>query len=329
MDAATPPTGPSGRADRPPAVRSPAMRTHARPRRRPRTLGAAGLGVLGLLLVSPPPAEAANRTVEVARTESGSFTPAEVSIEVGDTVTWEWTENEHHHVRFPDHPDLGPTDDSGGAECVPGAGVFRPSCEGHTFQVRFAEAGEYRVVDEGVGAESEGLVVVTETATEPDTAPPKPTPTSEPTTDPGPSEPTTDPEPDPSPTGTEPAAEPEPEPEPEPPPPPPPSPPPSAGTADPPRVTTDASPTETMTADEPAVAGAASPSPVPEPSFEEFPEAADPTPAEDVDGEVALDLPDDDGGDAARTVWGVVGGVTLLGTLGAFGHRVLFAEPWD
>ena len=65
---------------------------------------------------------------------------------------------------------------------------------------------------------------------------------------------------------------------------------------------------------------------MPVPSFESFPEAQEPAAGDDVDGAVAIDT---GGGDGARTIWGVVGGVTVLGTLGAFGRRVLFADDWD
>lgn len=302
------------------------MRALLPSRRRSRVLGAA-LAALALVLAWPMPARAATTTIEVANTEDGAFTPAEVSVEAGDTVTWEWTANEPHRVRFPEHPDV-PTDDSG---CFPNP-LTGASCTGHTYKVRFDEVGTYPFRDDVTG--SEGVVEVTERTSAPPKPTPTPDPTPDPTTDPEPSEtsepepePTSEPEPSPTPT-----SEPEPDPSPEPAPttaerPPPPRP--TAGTAAPPPVDAESpSPTE-ASPDEPTVAGAASPSPVPEPTFEDFPEAADPTPGQDVDGEVALDLRDDGGDDTSRTVWGVVGGVTLLGTLGAFGRRVLFADAWD
>lgn len=58
-------------------------------------------------------------------------------------------------------------------------------------------------------------------------------------------------------------------------------------------------------------------SPVPSPTFEDFPSASEPN--DDADGE----------GGTARTVWAVVGGASVLGTLGAFGRTVLFSDAWD
>ena len=85
------------------------------------------------------------------------------------------------------------------------------------------------------------------------------------------------------------------------------------------------SPSPTPTAPAPSVAEDRT-VPVPSPSFQDFPEASDPARGDDVEGTVAIDTPDDGG--TSRTVWGLLGGVSVLGTLGAFGRRVLFSDPW-
>lgn len=281
-----------------------------RSRRRPRPVPGVVVTLLLALAVAGPlalPAAAANAQVEVAATPEGSFTPARVEIRVDDLVTWEWTANEPHTVTFGEG---GPE----GTSCTP---AFEPDldCQGHRYTTRFTTTGEFPYTDEATG--STGVVVVT--------APPpsKPTPTSPPSPTASPS---------PSPTSESPSPEPSPEPPPPSPEPSPtggdPVPAPTEGTAEPQDVET-VSPSPSESPPEPSVAESDtdSPSPVPAPSFEDFPDAEDPT-TEDVEGEVAIGGSDDDDG-TARLVWSLVGGATVLGTLGAFGRRVLFADPWD
>lgn len=303
-------------------------------RRRSRPLGAvvlAGLA-LALLALGATSARAASHTVTVATTEDGVFDPPELEVRVDDEVTFAWGANEWHTVTFTTE---GAPE---GTSCRPRlANGF--DCSEHTHTVTFDAAGEYPYVDEITGAE--GMVVVRRPP------PPKPTPSPSPTTSspspgPSPSE-TTSPPARPSPTPTPTPSSPSPSSSPTPSSPAPSSSSPTSDTpaddsptrdtVDPRTVeseSTSPSPSPTSTADAPTVAEAdTTPSPVPEPTFEDFPEPADPTAPDDesdVAGEVAVG--GSDGGDATRTVWGVVGGVTLLGTLGAFGRRVLFADGW-
>lgn len=296
------------------------MSAPVRPRRLSPLLGAAAVWLLATagLWYAAAPAHAATATVEVANTATGSFTPRTVTVAPGDTVTWEWVADEAHTVSFED-PEI-----PNGA-CVR---VLR-SCQGHRHVVTFESEGEYAYVDDVGG--STGTVVVAEPAPEPTTSP---TPTPEATSQPSPS-------PSPTPTPTRPT--PSPSPEPEPPSPPSSEPEPTSGpeaepsptasvapqTAASPPVEPEGSPEPTTSAGDPTITPAdRSPSPVPDPTFEDFPEGTDPEPGQDVEGEVALDAPGD-GEDTARTIWGVLGGVTVLGTLGVFGRRVLFADAWD
>lgn len=283
------------------------------PRRLPRLLGAAVVLALtvGLWGLAASPSRAATtHTVEVQNRSEGTLHPASLEIQAGDTVVWEWVANEYHAVTVTGH---------GSTACNPLDSADAP-CDGHTLEITFEEAGEFAVRDDAPFGSSGTVVVAAPPPPKPTPPPPSPTASPSPSqpapSDPGTSEPT-----DPEPTSSAPSTEPSPPPPTEPPPPQP-----TSGTAVPPPVDTEPDPTPT--ADDPAVASADdSPSPVPDPTFEDFPEPVDPTPADDVEGEVAVGSPADD--DDARMVWGVVGGLTVLGTLGAFGRAVLFSEPWD
>lgn len=288
--------------------------------RLPRLLGAAVLAAVvavAWVLPATPSHAAATHTVEVRNRAGGSLHPADLDVHVGDTVVWEWTANEWHDVVVSEH---------GRSACSP-LDPSRAPCGGHTLEVTFEAAGEFGVRDEVTG--SAGTVTVTPPP------PPKPTPTPTPTPTPSSPSPTTSPSSEPSPSEPAPTGPSESEPDPDPtspdptaaPPPDPPPPTPTGGTAAAPRVDS-VTPEPTPTVGDPSVASAdTSPSPIPAPSFEEFPDPVDPTPVEDVEGDVAVGAPDDGNGQA-RLLWGMVGGVALLGTLGAFGRSVLFSEPW-
>ncbi len=260
------------------------------------------LAVLGW----PVAANAADTTVGVAGEGTSVFSPADVTVHPGDTVTWKWMADEDHTVTFED-----PNVPSGGCALV-------ANCEGHTHVVTFEQVGTYSYADSF--SESTGVVHVVEPEPDPTTDDP---PESE---DPGSGDGGETTEPDGQQT-TSPADDGD-----------------DGTTSDSGADTTDdgsgssdgtdSAPrsgtsgsvgadvvdrqTPEAASEGPAVAAA-------EPDFlEEFPEPQAPTPSEDV-GEVAL--PDDSGG-LARTVWGTIGGLTLLGTVGAFGRVVLLADPW-
>ena len=246
----------------------------------------------------------------------GGFAPDTIRVAAGATVRWVWEVPDQRTVTFDD-----PTVQGGGCWY---AGVLQ-DCEGQTVEVTFPEPGPYDYVDEFDGFT--GTVVVEPAASpsatdSPTSAPTRPSPTPEPEPSPSPS--TSSPSPSPTPRSTSPS------PSPTPPSPTPssptPAPEPSTGTAAPVVVESDtADPTPTPTPGAPAVASEDRSVPVPSPSFEDFPAATDPQ-TDDVDGTVAIGAPDD--GSGTRTVWGLVGGASVLGTLGAFGRRVLFADPW-
>ena len=256
------------------------------------------------------PAQAATHEITVTR---DVYDPASRTVHVGDTVVWTWEESGGSVTAddgsFDSHPDC------------PEEGPFGCGVVGETFEVTFRKAGTFAYHAKGEFARAEGEVIV-------EPVPPKPTPTpSETSPSPTPSEtsPTeSEPEPSPEPTTSEPEPSPEPTTSS-------PAPPPSpteteTETATPVEVSTPSptpSPTPEPTPTE------ESPVPVPAPSFEDFPEAREPEAAsdDDVEGTVAIGGTDD--GDPSRVVWGVVGGASVLGTLGAFGRRVLFADPWD
>lgn len=294
-----------------------------RPRRRLPLLVAGVLLLLatGAWWVAVPAAHAADQTVAVQSSEEGGrYAPGEVTIALGDTVTWVW-ETDGHSVThqpaegeeplFDSHPN-DPDEPLGG--CPPFCGE-----QGDTFAFSdFPEPGRYEYFSKA-NPGMRGVVVVTERVEEetssPSPTPARPAPTSEP--EPSPTA-TSEPEPSPQP----PPPDPEPEPEPEPPPPDP-----APRTAQPAPVERESSPSPSPTAGEPTVAGeATSPSPIPEPTFEEFPDAQAPTPDGEVEGEVAIGGTD---GGPSRTVWALVGGASVLGTLGAFGRTLLLSDAWN
>lgn len=282
-------------------------------------------GVLLLLSVGAwwqaPFAHAADGSVTV---HADRYEPAEITIQGGETVTWTWASDGGSVTsvdgEFDSHPD-----------CSLG---FGPDCgqQGETFEWTFDDVEEtttYRYARRG-SFESVTARVIVEPGPEPDPtgtsepdAPKRPEPTSEP--EPSPTETN---EPEPSPTETE---QPEPEssptgdPEPDPDPPPPADTGPRTAAPQPvERDTVDPAPT----AGAPTVADDTSPSPVPDPTFEEFPEADDPSDGAHTLGEVAIGGSDDDG-DANRTVWALIGGASVLGTLGVFGRTLLSVDAWN
>lgn len=289
-----------------------------------------------------PPAHADGATVAVQMTEDGPrYAPAEVTIALGETVTWVWETDGHSVTHDPGEGqqrvfDSHPSDPEAPIGCPPFCGE-----QGDTFAFsEFPEPGEYAYVskmDPDPERTMRGVVVVTEPPAQ-EASSTSPTPaTPSPTQDPDPS-PTATSEPERSPEDPstsepapepEPEAEPAPEPEPEPAPPPPqPDPQPEQRVAAPQSVDRESA-SETPTAGAPTVAsGDASPSPVPEPTFEDFPDATDPTDDGDVPGEVALGGSDDQRG-TGRTVWALLGGASVLGTLGVFGRTVLFSDAWN
>lgn len=311
------------------------------PRRRlPSVVSAAAVLLLATAVWwQATPAHAEDVEVAVRMTDDGPrYVPAEVTIQLGDTVTWVWETNGHSVTHQPEEGqqrvfDSHPDDPENPLQNCP------PRCgeEGETTFAfsDFPEPGTYvygSKMDPNPEPERpmRGVVKV-EPAPEPSSPPSEPEAsqsesTQEPSPDPASSsEPEPAPEPDP-----EPEPEPEPEPAPEPAPPPPAEPAPQQQQAAPQSVERDtATDTEVPTAGSPRVAAQdSSPSPVPSPTFEDFPQASDPTDDTDVSGEVALGGTDDGGG-TARTVWALIGGASVLGTLGAFGRTVLFADTWN
>lgn len=296
------------------------MLATARPGVLPRLFVAAVLLVLaiGAWWGAATPADAATtHRVEVVDDEDGGFRPRTITVEAGDTVQWIWVVDDSRFLEFDD-----PSRNGG---CV-----RLSSCEGQEHVVAFDEVGRFTYTDRFDGFT--GTVVVepasspspSETPSDPVVTPtmePTPEPSSEPTSGP---EPTSEPEPSESTDSPSSTSTPAPAPSS---PAPPPEPSPSTDTAAPVAVDSEsAPPSPSPEPDAPSVATESSPRPVPVPTFDSFPDASDPVPDTDVDGAVAVDTGD---GDRTRTVWGVVGGVTVLGTLGALGRRVLFADPWD
>jgi plastocyanin len=95
-------------------------------RRAPRLAAAVLATVAGLApLALPPPAAAATHAVEVG---DGSFSPASLTVSVGDTVTWTNADDSPHTVT---------------AEGAFDSGNLEP---GQTFSFTFAEAGTYTYV---------------------------------------------------------------------------------------------------------------------------------------------------------------------------------------
>lgn len=281
-------------------------------RSRPPLPSALLVGAVLLLAVLgwPVAADAATARVDVESYKDGTeaFRPKTVTVHPGDTVRWVWTADQPHTVRFDPVP---------GAEGGDGAGCL-VACEGHTYTVTFPDPGDFSYTDHATGAT--GVVHVVEPEPDPTTEDPPASedpgsgdtgdttePDGQQTTSPGDDgddttsgsgTDTTDDGGSGSSVGTDAARR--------------------SGTSG--SVGADVVDRETpeVTSENPAVAAA-------EPDFlQEFPEPQAPTPSEDV-GEVAL--PDDSGG-VARTVWGTIGGLTLLGTIGAFGRVVLLADPW-
>lgn len=270
-----------------------------------------------------PAAHAQDNAVMV---HTDRYDPAEIRIQGGQTVTWTWAS------------DGGSvTADDGSFDSHEDCVAFGPACgqEGETFAWTFDDVDDettYTYVRRGSLGSVTGTVTVepapepdpTDSSSEPGT-PARPAPTSEPdpvpsptvTNEPEPS-PTVTSEPEPSPTGTS-------EPAPDPAPPPPPDPEPRTAAQQP--VERDSTPGPTPTAVAPTVAADASPSPIPEPSFEAFPDGSDPGDDRNVEGQVAIGGSDDTG-DTGRTVWALIGGASVLGTLGAFGRTVLFSDAW-
>lgn len=261
--------------------------------------------VAGAWWQGAPPAGAATTRVAVQSTETtGQYAPASVTVVVGDTVTWVW-EGDNHSVTHSAPPGEPRQFDSGctvfvGAQC---------GTTGDTFSHEFSAVGTYDYFCQ-VHPDMTGRVEVVEATASPSpTSPPKPTPTPEPTESPRPTETETTPPPgEPTTEPTEPAEQP-------------------SGTTAPTEPSPSPSPSVSPSSS-PAPAPTEPPAPVPDPTFEAFPEAREPTDGEgdgDVEGDVALDGPADE---RSRTLWGIVGGVSVLGTLGAFGRSVLFGDPW-
>jgi plastocyanin len=111
--------------------------------------------VLLVLLVAPP-AGAADATVQVL---NNRYSPVSVSIDVGDTVTWQWP------VGFGPH---SVTADDGSFDSHPSCGGFPPvvTCglPGETFARTFTAAGTYayhcRIHGAAGGVGMSGTVVV-------------------------------------------------------------------------------------------------------------------------------------------------------------------------
>ena len=286
---------------RPAAVRHPPL---------PRLLVVAVLVVVAGVGPWVPPASADDVAVEVRR---DGYAPAEITVQVGDTVTWTWMADGHSVTHDPDegarafdsHPD-----------CT--GFIRRLECggRGEQFSHTFETAGTY-AYESRMDGNVRGTIVVepapTETATAQPSSPEDGGATSEPTEQPSaPREPAESDDDDTDPSGSQ---------------------------SRPPREATsqrapaqqfsssgdargDAAPTpEVVTADPTTT-------PAPDPSFDAFPEPTAPvTATSEVAGEVAVG--GGDGTDTARLVWGLLGGATVLGTAGVFSRTVLFGDVWD
>jgi plastocyanin len=124
---------------------------------------ALGAGTALLLAFAVAPAFAADHTVNIVGL---TFEPAEITVAVGDTVTWEVTESigAPHSVTSgtPDDPDKGSVFDSGAEGLIE---------VGETFEFTFDSAGTYAYYCTVHGASMSGQVVVGEAgASEPPVA---------------------------------------------------------------------------------------------------------------------------------------------------------------
>ncbi|MDX1510144.1 MAG: plastocyanin/azurin family copper-binding protein [Nitriliruptorales bacterium] len=240
-------------------------------------------GVLGL----PTTAGAADVTVRLLDNE---FSPSEVTIVVGDTVTWVWAGANRHSVRsndggFGSHADCGPLNQ---ANC---------GGPGSTFQHTFGETGSFTVRCE---VHTLGGMVSTVTVTQAP-APTQP-PTTAPTPEPTAPEPSPTASPEPTPSESDPQAQPEP----------------SAPAVTVPDATP--SPSSAPTADPTA-------DPTTDIEFEPFvEEPVIPTPSETPDVVIAAPA----GASTLARALGIVMALGALGLwAGLFGRLVLFADPWD
>lgn len=278
----------------------------------PRLLVVAALVVVAGVGPWVPPAAARDGAVEVRR---DGYAPAEITVQVGDTVTWTWMADGHSVTHDPDegarafdsHPD-----------CTGFVRRFECGARGEEFSHTFEAAGTY-AYESRMDGNVRGTIVVEPAPTETPTASPSPSSedggaTSEPTEQA--SAPRERAESDDGDTD------------------------PGGGQSRPPREATsgrapaqqfsssgddtgDPAPTPEVATPDPSAT-----TPAPAPSFDAFPEPTDPaTTTAEVAGEVAVG--GGDGTDTARLVWGLLGGATVLGTAGVFSRAVLFGDAWD
>ena len=292
------------------------MRPAARVPPLPRLLVVAAFVVVAGAGTWVSPAAAQDAAVEVRR---DGFTPAEITVQVGDTVTWTWVADGHSVTHDPDegtrafdsHPD-----------CTGFVRRLECGARGDEFSHTFETAGTY-AYESRMDGNVRGTVVVEPAPTETATAEPS-SPDDEAPSEP--SEPSEEDSGSRDPAGTDDADT-------------------DGGRSSPPRRTTSgrapaqqfsssgddtggAAPTpEVATADPTETETETTPAPAP--SFDAFPEPTDPaTATADVAGDVAVGG-DGDGTDTGRVVWGLLGGATVLGTAGVFSRTVLFGDAWS
>jgi plastocyanin len=160
---------------------------------RVRTAGAA-LAVGGMLTYAGVAGAAADQTIRAEGAGTSShFTPSEVSVTTGETVTWEFITDSHNLMST----NASPTDPRWEPLLYPGPGEYTAAPVGATTAYTFYKSGEYEFVCQIHGAGMSGKVTVTGEDMEipVPTATPTPTPTVTPTATPTPT---------PSPSGTTP-----------------------------------------------------------------------------------------------------------------------------
>jgi plastocyanin len=106
-----------------------------------------------------------SNTVAVGPDGSLAFDPDEITVSVGDTVTWEFESAGHNVSAYPDHGD--PVSLPEGAEPFGSDGVaddqYATISQGETFEHTFETAGEYTYVCvPHIGSDMIGTVVVEE-----------------------------------------------------------------------------------------------------------------------------------------------------------------------
>lgn len=113
------------------------------------TAGAAGIAALAGCSGGDGDGDGGDETVvEVGPDGSLAFEPEEVTVSVGDTVTWDFVSPSHNVSAYPDMDEniSIPEDASGFGTMEEGGDSFATVEQGETFEHTFETAGEYTYV---------------------------------------------------------------------------------------------------------------------------------------------------------------------------------------